>query len=110
MLNTYVANDTPQEYYDYAHKTADMQNNGRMDEYIYAAKDLAEGMGVTVCDCYSTWKKLSETEDITLLLANRINHPTPEMHELFADALFTLLMQDGAIDEGDSDTMYKKQA
>ena len=109
MLNTYVADDTPREYYDYAHKTAEMQNSGKMDDYIYAAKALAEEMGVMVCDCYTEWKKLSKTEDVTLMLANRINHPTPEMHELFADALFALLMQDETVGKCDSDTMYKKE-
>lgn len=107
MFNTRVADDTPPEYYEYAHKTADMQNSGKVDEYIYAAKALAEGMGVAVCDCYSKWKKLSETEDVTLLLANRINHPTPEMHELFADALYELLMGEDAIDRRGADSMYQ---
>ena len=26
-----------------------------------------------------------------MLLINRINHPTPEMHKLFADSLFDLI-------------------
>ena len=88
MLNTYVAEDTPKQWFEYAAKTAEMQNSGRMDKYIESAVRLAASMGVTVCDCYSRWKKLSETEDTTLLLANRINHPTKEMHELFAQSLF----------------------
>ncbi len=88
MLNTRVAPDTAKVHYEYAGKTAEMQLGGKMDKYIYAAVDLAKEMGVTVCDCYSKWKKLSETEDITMLLANRINHPTKEMHELFAQSLF----------------------
>ena len=50
MLNTSVASDTPTQYYDYAKKTAEMQNGGRMDEYIYAAIELAKRMGVLVCD------------------------------------------------------------
>lgn len=92
MLNTYVAEDAPIEYKEYAAKTAEMQNNGRMDQYIYSAVELAQQMDVTVCDCYSKWKKLAETEDITMLLANRINHPTSEMHQLFADELYKLIM------------------
>ena len=94
MMNTRVMDDTQPEYWDYAHKTADMQNGGRMDEYIYAAADLAKQMNVPVCDCYSKWKKLAETEDTTLLLVNRINHPIPEMHQLFADSLYEMLMAD----------------
>jgi len=94
MLNTYVADDTPVEYLELAVQTAEIQNNGRMDTYISAAIELANSMGVPVCDCYSMWKTLSETQDITMLLANRINHPTPEMHQLFADALFAMIMDD----------------
>ena len=93
MMNTYVAEGTPIQYYDYAHKTAEMQNNGRMDEFMTAAIGLASRMGVTVCDCYSKWKELSKTEDTTMLLANRINHPEPKMHKLFADSLYRVIME-----------------
>lgn len=108
MLNTRVAEDTPKEYWEYAHKTAEMQNSGRMDRYIYAAADLAKEMGIPVCDCYSKWKKLAETEDITLLLANRINHPTSAMHRLFADALYEMILpQTGEKGLAES-TMFQK--
>ena len=92
-MNTRVAEDTPAEYWEYAHKTAEMQNNGKMDTYMQAAVSLATEMGVAVCDCYCRWKALAQTEDTTLLLANRINHPLPEMHQLFADALYDELMK-----------------
>ena len=92
MLNTYVADDTPAKFREYAFETAEMQNSGKMDKYIYAAMDLAREMGVPVCDCYSKWKELAKTEDTTMLLCNRINHPTPEMHELFANALYDMIM------------------
>jgi len=94
MLNTCVADDTPREYWDYAHRTAEMQNSGRMDTYMAAASALAKEMGVPVCDCYAEWKKLAEKQDITMLLANRINHPTREMHELFAQALFDCIFDE----------------
>ena len=41
MLNTSVSPETEDKYYEYAHKTADMQNNGRMDRYMTAAVELA---------------------------------------------------------------------
>lgn len=108
MLNTRVADDTEPQFMDYAHVTADFQNNGRMDLYMNAAKELANEMGVTVCDCYAEWKKISQKEDVTMLLANRINHPTAEMHELFADRLFKTIFGDKANDVKSSDgTMYK---
>ena len=92
MLNTYVADDTPAKYRSYAFETAEMQNSGKMDRYIYAAMDLAKEMNVPLCDCYSKWKELAKTQDTTLLLCNRINHPSPQLHELFANALYDIIM------------------
>ncbi|MBO4413474.1 MAG: GDSL family lipase [Clostridia bacterium] len=92
MLNTYVAPDAPKEYLSYAAVTAEYQNGGRMDRYMKEACDLAQECGITVCDCYGAWKKRAETEDTTLLLANRINHPVREMHELFSSMLFDTIM------------------
>ena len=109
MLNTSVADDTPKIHYEYAIKTAKMQNDGVMDLFINSAVELAEKMGVKVCDCYKKWKKLSETQDITMLLANRINHPTKEMHELFAQKLFETIFDETAeTKELDNNTMYRE--
>ena len=101
MLNTYVAEDTEKCYFDYAGVTAGYQNGGRMDLYMEAAVKLAEEMKVPVCDCYRKWKELAKTQDITKLLVNRINHPLPEMHELFAQSLFELIFA------GDDNAMQK---
>ena len=92
MLNTRVAPDTAPMYMEYAAVTAGYQNGGRMDLYMREAADLARECGAAVCDCYSAWKKRAESEDVTMLLANRINHPVREMHELFADMLFDVLL------------------
>lgn len=108
MLNTSVAPDTPKEHYEYAFHTADMQNGGRMDEYMTAAVRLAEEEGIAVCDCYAKWKKLSESEDVTMLLANRINHPMPEMHELFAESLYELLIGEKTDVAARPTTMYRQ--
>ena len=108
MLNTYVADDAPEQYRNYAAKTADFQNNGKMDEFISSAVALADRMGVKVCDCYSKWKELSKTEDTTLLLANRINHPISEMHQLFADGLYEIIMSDIECDNKEESTMYQE--
>lgn len=106
MLNTYVDENTPKQHYEYAKKTAEMQNSGRMDRYMNASMELARQMGVTVCDCYGEWKKLSKTTDTTALLANRVNHPVRRMHELFADMLFRLILPDAAGPEKIESTMY----
>ena len=54
-----------------------------VDLYMESAVALANDMGILVCDCYQEWKKLAATQDTTKLLANHINHPIKEMHELF---------------------------
>ena len=93
MLNTYVADDTPKRWLNYAAQTCVWQNEGRMDKYISEAIKTAEEMCVKVCDCYKEWKDLHKKGvDTTLLLSNRINHPTEEMHKLFADMLFDIII------------------
>ena len=93
MLNDRVADDTEPHILDYAKKTAEYQNSGKMDTYINSAIETAKKTGATVCDCYGEWKKLAKTQDITTLLANRINHPTVQMHELFARMLFNTIFE-----------------
>lgn len=108
MLNTRIAADVSPDCANYAVKTAEMQNMGKMDLYMQKAVELANRLGITVCDCYSEWKKLSKTQDTTLLLANRINHPTREMHELFANALFKTIMEDGNCNFRENDSTMLK--
>lgn len=110
MLNTRVIEEeVAPQHLEYAYITARMQNEGRMDLYMERAKLLAAEMGVTVCDCYGKWKELSLTQDVTLLLANRINHPTREMHELFAESLFqTIFGNDTRNQKKTEDTMYRE--
>ena len=107
MLNTYVADDTSENLKNYAKITADFQNSGRMDEYMESAVRIAKDMGIKVCDCYSKWKKLSENQDVTKLLINRINHPTPEMHELFAQSLFDIIFDESEVSSKEESTMYR---
>lgn len=107
MLNTHVADDTPVEHLDYAEITAQHQNSGRMDAFVDAARACATRCNVTVCDAYAKWKELAEKgEDTTMLLCNRINHPTQEMHQLFADMLYDLIVSDECTAEKDSNTMF----
>lgn len=109
MLNTYVAEDTPQKHIKYAAVTAEYQNSGKMDKYMYAAAETAENAGALVCDCYSQWKELSKVRDTTLMLANRINHPIKAMHELFAQALFDMIFNNQIqIKHEEYDLMYNK--
>lgn len=93
MLNTYVHERVLPDMRDYAAQIAQHQNNGRMDAYMDAAKEIAAAKGAIVCDCYGAWKALyAAGTDTTALLVNKINHPTREMHALFAQELFSLIV------------------
>nr|HML48542.1 GDSL-type esterase/lipase family protein [Clostridia bacterium] len=63
------------------------------DRYMDAARDVCKACNVPVCDCYAKWKQLRalglDTDD---LLSNYLNHPTRDMHWLFAWELFQALM------------------
>lgn len=92
MLNTYVHPDTIPMYRDFAAVTAGWHQSGVMDGYVEAAKTLAAELGVAVADAYAKWKALeAEGMDVTENLSNYINHPSRELHQLFADALFETL-------------------
>ena len=108
MLNTYVSESVPQRYLEYAKVTAEYQNSGRMDEYMAQACKVAEKVGVKVCDCYSIWRKMQKDgTDTTLLLANGINHPKRELHNLFADELYKIIF-DGVSEKAAAEsTMYR---
>ena len=94
MLNTYVAEDISENLKDFAKTTAEYQNSGRVDIFIDSARAIAKECGVTVCDAYARWKEMYVNgEDTTKLLCNKINHPTKEMHNLFADMLFDIIMK-----------------
>ena len=65
------------------------QNEGVLARYSKAAAKVAKSMGFGVVDCYSKWESLQAMGiDTTKLLTNRLNHPTREMHSLFAYSLF----------------------
>lgn len=72
-----------------------LQTDGIMDAYMEKAREVCTANKVPVCDCYRKWKKLEESgADVTRLLANRVNHPTDNMHWLFAASLFERMLFD----------------
>ena len=92
MLNSYVHPDTIPMYKEYAAVTAAWHQSGYMDTYVEAAKTLAAELGVTVADAYAEWKVLErEGMDVTANLANYINHPSRQLHQVFANVLFEAL-------------------
>lgn len=89
MLNTKLDPRLEPSLYDYAKLTMEYQNSGKMDLFMKTAVKTAEEYKVTVCHCYRKWKQLAAAGvDTTALLANYVNHPRRNMHELFAACLF----------------------
>lgn len=63
-----------------------------LHEYMDAAREVCKKINVPVCDCYRKWAILKENGvDFIRLLSNRINHPTEEMHMMFAVSLFEMI-------------------
>jgi len=94
MINTYVNPNVLERYLKFAENSMKWQNGGLMDMYMEAGKATAKKYDVPVCDVYAKWKKLhSHGIDIDLLLAEGINHPIREMHELFASSLLDTIME-----------------
>lgn len=89
MLNTHVSDAVLDELTVYAEVTAGMQNGGKMDVFMDAARAVAFESGVAIADGYALWKQMHQGGmDITELLANGINHPCREMHGMFAELLY----------------------
>lgn len=95
MLNTYTHPETVARFVEFSKATAETQNSGRVTAQVEAVRALAKDMGITVADTYAKWQAMeAEGRDITLCLDNRINHPSRELHALFAEAIFEVLDRD----------------
>ena len=71
-----------------------LQNGGVLDAFIEAGRRVASDRGVRVCDVYAKWKALADNGvNVTALLSNGMNHPTREMHYLFAYSLVEEMMK-----------------
>ena len=70
-----------------------LMEDGVVDAYAEAGRKTAEECGVPVCDCYGSWNAMHQHGiDTTALLSNQLNHPTREMHWMFAwELIHTML-------------------
>ena len=61
------------------------ETEGWLDTYLDKARELCLNLGVTVCDCNAAWKNMTDKGvKVNNLLSNRVNHPTEQLHWLFA--------------------------
>lgn len=94
MMNTYIHQNTLPELIGIAKDTSDCQNSGIMDLIVKRGKECAKEYGCYISDAYIFWKRMEMCGiDTTALLCNRINHPSRDMHHLFADLLYETIME-----------------
>ena len=96
MMNTYISDRLENDFLrKIAERTMKFQNEGVYDSYFDAAREVAAEHDVIICDVYAKWKQMQRNGvDITAMLSNYINHPTRQMHWLFAHSLLETMMQD----------------
>ena len=71
-----------------AEESARAQNSGILTTFVEKAREAASECGVTVAEAYARWMKLYEAGvDINAHISNGINHPSRNMHKLFAIAI-----------------------
>jgi len=88
-MNTEVSADfTEPSFLRLAEKLQRIQNDGVLARYAEIERKIARKAGATLCDVYAEWEKMIQSgTNVTELLANKLNHPTRQMHELTARML-----------------------
>lgn len=68
------------------------ETEGWLESYLAAAREACAEQNVPVCDCNALWKAMKNGGvDINVILSNKINHPTEELHWLFAYELVRMM-------------------
>lgn len=85
---------TAREREDAGHLAA-LTREGVVDAYMDAARAVAAECEVALVDCYAIWKKFAAAGvEINEILSNKINHPTRELHLVFAYELLREVFRD----------------
>ncbi len=94
MMNTYTSIHLTDPFFrELAENFASLQNGGMLDRYAAAGAEAAKGAGVPVCDIYARWKAMAAAGvDVTELLANRLNHPVPELNRMTAYEILSMML------------------
>lgn len=72
---------------------AELQNSGTLAAYAEAVRSVAQQLAVPCADVYRAWEALAaQGTNTDELLANGLNHPTAEAHEIAAEALIQIVL------------------
>lgn len=100
LTQNYMATETSdflsvESFKELSKSLQQIQNGGLFTKYFEEAKKVCKEYGVKVCDVYSTWDAMNKNGvHVTELLANRLNHPVPELHYYTAIKLIETMLQD----------------
>lgn len=73
---------------------AENERAGWLQRYLETARSVAEKAEIPVCDCNSLWLKMKSCGvNTNALLSNDVNHPTKELHWLFAYELVKTMFE-----------------
>lgn len=76
-----------------AHAAVTVQTESILARYVDAAREAARRRGVPIADTYARWEALKRAGvDTTAMLCNHINHPSPDAHGLFIEAILGALL------------------
>lgn len=69
------------------------ERDGWLEKYLELGRRTSEELDVKICDCNLIWQKMAEGGvDTNRLLSNHANHPTRELHWMFAYELLKTML------------------
>ena len=70
------------------------EREGWLQNYLARAREVAAACSVPVCDCNALWLAMKAAGvNTNALLSNDVNHPTKELHYMFAYELVKMMLQ-----------------
>ncbi|MBP3391871.1 MAG: GDSL family lipase [Clostridia bacterium] len=70
------------------------ERDGLLRLFLDSARRIAGEMNVPVCDCHALWELMrSRGVNTNKLLSNEVNHPTKELHWMFAYELVRTMLE-----------------
>lgn len=100
----FMTPNTRSDYEDYRHPNATLERvirtvsqgerEGLLRLFLGSARRICADMEIPVCDCHAQWELMrSRGVDTNKLLSNEVNHPTKELHWMFAYELVRTMFE-----------------
>jgi lysophospholipase L1-like esterase len=94
MMLTHDNDKVHAEHRQLVTRLSGIQNGGVLAEFAEALRQIGRRNQIAIADIQAAWKKLQDQgTDITLLLANGLNHPNSEMHRVAAEIILNIIQE-----------------